>query len=304
MKPSLFASRFSKWLPTPGSILFTLLIATLLLYVQRADALLGLPPPQTSSVTSTTTLPYQGRLHDPEGNPITATLPITFRFYSTSAGGTAFWTESWPGVEVTDGLFNVLLGTTTPLTPTLFTDNATLWLGIQVAADAEMTPRVQLGSVPFAQQELTVPSGAISTAHLQDGAVTSEKLALQNEEICLNAPVDIPLAGNWEIAPIPEMSIPFTLPDESQILLWSSGTYHFNIANYHIGTTIFLDDAELIRSSEYTPFTAWNDFSIMRQVTISAGAHTLDLRTFAQAAGTITYGGDGLETCLQFLVLN
>lgn len=50
----------SKWLPTPGSILFTLLIAALLLYTQHANTLSGLTAPQTPSATSTTTLPVSG----------------------------------------------------------------------------------------------------------------------------------------------------------------------------------------------------------------------------------------------------
>jgi hypothetical protein len=51
-----------------------------------------------------------------------------------------------------------------------------LWLGITVGTDDEMTPRVQLGSVPFAVQALTVPDGSITTAKIADGAVTQAKL--------------------------------------------------------------------------------------------------------------------------------
>jgi len=40
-----------------------------------------------------------------------------------------------------------------------------------------MEPRVQLGSVPFSMQALTVPDGSITAEKIADGAVTSEKLA-------------------------------------------------------------------------------------------------------------------------------
>jgi hypothetical protein len=46
-----------------------------------------------------------------------------------------------------------------------------------VGTDDEMQPRVQLGSVPFAVQALTVPDGSITTAKIADGAVTQAKLA-------------------------------------------------------------------------------------------------------------------------------
>lgn len=291
-----------RWLPTPGTILFTLLVAALLLYAQRADAFPSLTAPDTS--TSTTTFPYQGRLSDSDGIPIIAMLPMTFRLYATSTGGTALWSESWPSVAVTDGLFNALLGTTTPLSSTIFTENATLWVGIKVGTDSEMIPRVQVGSVPFARQALTIPEQTVTTAHLVDGAVTSEKLALQNGSVCLNAQTEISITAEWEVVPVPGTSLPLSLNAESQILVWTSGTYQFDTANYHIGTALFLDDAELVRTSTYTPFTAWNDFSLTRVVAIPAGTHTLDLRTFAQTPGMITYDGGGLITCLQFLVLN
>ncbi|MBK6432750.1 hypothetical protein [Candidatus Amarolinea dominans] len=39
-----------------------------------------------------------------------------------------------------------------------------------------MAPRVQLGSVPFAVQALTVPDGSVTTAKIADQAVTQAKL--------------------------------------------------------------------------------------------------------------------------------
>jgi len=56
-----------------------------------------------------------------------------------------------------------------------------LYLGITVGADSEMVPRVQLGSVPFSMQAMTVPDGAVTTAKIADGAVTSAKLGSELE---------------------------------------------------------------------------------------------------------------------------
>jgi len=104
---------------------------------------------------------------------------MIFRLYDVTAGGTPLWEEQWTGsngVQVSDGLFNVMLGSLTPIPQSVITGNSTLFLGITVGTDDEMTPRVQLGSVPFAVQALTVPDGSVTTEKIADGAVTQTKL--------------------------------------------------------------------------------------------------------------------------------
>ena len=68
---------------------------------------------------------------------------------SQPTGGTAFWSET-QSVSVTDGLFNVLLGSTLALDPDDFT--GATWLGIKVGGDNEMTPRQRVVSVGYALQ--------------------------------------------------------------------------------------------------------------------------------------------------------
>jgi len=184
-QPADRPSRWGKWLPTPGTVLFTLVVIIGLLWAQNAGALtLGAP----SAGTSTGTIAYQGRLADSAGNPLTEILNMSFRLYSGASGGAALWTEQWTGpngVQVSDGLFNVMLGSLTPIAQSLITGNSTLFLGITVGTDDEMSPRVQLGSVPFAVQALTVPDGSITAAKLAadvslippDGSITTAKLA-------------------------------------------------------------------------------------------------------------------------------
>ncbi|MCI0732061.1 MAG: hypothetical protein L0332_35795 [Chloroflexi bacterium] len=177
---SLQPKKLSRFLPSPGNVFFTLLIVGLVVWVQRTGAFSRLSP-QTS--TSTDTIAYQGRLADANGNPLSGTYNMVFRLYNVAAGGSPLWTEQWSGsdaVQVNDGLFNVLLGSLTPIPQSIFTDYDTLWLSLRVGTDNEMMPRVSLGSVPFSIHALTVPDESITTAALADGSVTSIKLDVDN----------------------------------------------------------------------------------------------------------------------------
>jgi hypothetical protein len=166
------------WLPSRGNVLFTLVIVGAFFWVQNAGALPFSAP--AAPDTSTGTIAYQGRLADAGGNPLTDTYPMVFRLYNSPAQDAyPLWEENWTGsnsVQVSDGLFNVMLGSLTPISQTIITGNGTLWLGISVDTDGEMVPRVQLGSVPFAVQANTVLDGSITTDKIVNGAVTQAKL--------------------------------------------------------------------------------------------------------------------------------
>ncbi|MEM7531401.1 MAG: H-type lectin domain-containing protein [Chloroflexota bacterium] len=173
-------------LPTPGNIIFTLLVVSGLLWTQNIGAI---SLEIKNAPSTTTTLPYQGRLTDANGNPVSASQSMTFQLYSEASGGTALWTENRSGensVTVTDGLFNVMLGNVTSLDQSIITTNSTLYLGVSIGSNPEISPRVQLARIPFAVHALqatqasladTVSDGSITTAKLANGAVTQTALA-------------------------------------------------------------------------------------------------------------------------------
>ena len=183
-----FRLRQRRWLcallPSPGNVLFTLLVVGGLLWATGAGAL----PFRASALDcpSTTTISYQGRLADSSGEPVTSSgIGMCFRLYNTDTGSSPLWEECHIAVPVEDGLFHVLLGCTNPIPVSLLANNSTLWLGVTVGSDSEMEPREQIASVPYAMIASTVADGAITTMKIADRAVTQAKLS---EDVSLEPP--------------------------------------------------------------------------------------------------------------------
>jgi len=188
------------WLPSPGNVIFTLAMIALLVAAQTAGALPLPAALRAPSGASTGTIAYQGRLADSAGAPLTGTYNMIFRLYDVGMGGAPLWEEQWTGpngVKVRDGLFNVMLGSLTALPQAVITGHDQLFLGITVGTDNEMAPRVQLGSVPFAVQALTVPDESVTTAKIADGAVTQIKAPFAPQYYVGTNPASYPKVSSW-----------------------------------------------------------------------------------------------------------
>ena len=135
---------------------------------------------------------YQGKLTN-ASNVAVADDTYNMRFWLLTspsiATTSAVWTESLTGtnkVQVTNGLFSVMLGSTSPLTGVDF--NQTLYLGVEIggtstpAWDSEMSPRKILGAVPAAfhastSQNAVTVGGVASTSFIRsDEADTASGL--------------------------------------------------------------------------------------------------------------------------------
>ena len=117
-------------------------------------------PPQT--------LNYQGYLTSSTGTPVNTTVVMTFRLYNAASGGVALYTETLPPVSVTNGSFNVVIGTLTPI-PLPF--DVPYWLTVAVNADAEMSPRQPLASSAYAFTTAAIQGSAVSAVAPTDGQV-------------------------------------------------------------------------------------------------------------------------------------
>ncbi len=175
--------KWSKWFPTPGNIIFTLVMVALLILTQRTWA--SSHQSANTPGPSATTINYQGRLADDAGNPETGTLGMSFAIWDAANGGGIIWgPESHSAVPVTDGLFNVGLGSQTSGGIPTTVWNGDRYLEITVSGET-LTPRELIRSVPIAGMALTVPNGSITSNKLQpmlEGVSAPTTVSLSNEQ--------------------------------------------------------------------------------------------------------------------------
>lgn len=100
-------------------------------------------------------LTYQGRLTDASGNPITSGVPMSFRILDGL--GAEVWAEAHGSVAVDRGIFSVMLGSITPLSPPLFSDEVR-WLEVTINGET-LTPNVRITSSAYVIQSTTGPTG-------------------------------------------------------------------------------------------------------------------------------------------------
>ncbi len=147
---------------------------------------------------------YQARLTDSSGTPVPdGSYTITFRAYSLPLGGSQLWSESQV-LPVADGLLSCRVGATIPI-PESVLDLPELFLAIQINSDAEMTPRRQIVTVPYAAKVRTVDgalggnvNGSAAIGTLNDASGTSSFVAGHGNEASGN--MSVSLAGNLNVA--------------------------------------------------------------------------------------------------------
>jgi hypothetical protein len=120
-----------------------------LLILLGAGTLCFVLAPATAMAQVPGVIPIQGYLTDAEGAPYDAEVAARFNIYDAPTGGVELHSERIT-LPVTQGVFTAYIGSTTSLDLDAFRDHVALYLGIQVGADAEASPRLTFGSVPFA----------------------------------------------------------------------------------------------------------------------------------------------------------
>jgi len=130
------------------------------------------PKGETDAISTPQLVNYQGKLTDADGDPLTGTYDMAFAIYDVASGGSALWNETQTDVVVTEGIFNVILGSVTPVSG--LPEGPDCYLGITVETDPEISPRTRLVSVPYA----TMAQDADDAANL--GGVPAASYATQS----------------------------------------------------------------------------------------------------------------------------
>lgn len=264
-----------------GLNLVTILIVASIIFAQRAQA-----APATQTLVPGF-LPYQGTLTDTTGNPLNGMIDMVFRLYAVPSSGTPMWEETHQGengVPVTQGLFNVNLGSFTPL-PADAWEIPQLYLGVQVGGDAELAPRQPVGGVPVALKA-NVADLALSVA---DASIQSRHFAPTryddfNPETVSNSTVTLIQTGE---------SITFTCEVDCTAWIMHQGLVSHSVHGGRSDACIVVDGNCLVRELAVTQ----SNFGTLHGETfvdLDAGPHTVEIwfSTGYNSPGTSYYYGD------------
>ena len=147
---------------------------------------------------------YQGVITDANGVAIDGDVDLTFRLWDAAAEGTQLWTETQPSTPLSNGIFNVILGSVNAFNIPF---DKQYWLGVTVGTDPELTPRVLLTSSPYSlstrlDSDLTTIAGFTHTDGnfivsdgtnwvLENGTTARTSLGLGTMALQTNSAVDI-----------------------------------------------------------------------------------------------------------------
>jgi hypothetical protein len=141
--------------------LFTLPVSTLLV------TLIFFAPPSSADIPQV--ISYQGKVTDTGGTPVAdGSYTMRFHIYDALSGGTLEWDSGNRSIQVTGGIFSVLLGESPQPSINLPFDED-YWLLVTVGGDNQI-PRQRLGSVGYAYVASGLVPGTEVSGSLSGGS--------------------------------------------------------------------------------------------------------------------------------------
>jgi hypothetical protein len=278
--------RLLSWFMPNGG---TILIVLALIFTQQVWGQAALESPEVPG-PSATTVNYQGRLADNNGNPINGTRTLQFAIYDAAASGNVVWgPETHANVPISEGLFSVGLGSLTSGGIPTNTWDGDRYLQITVSGEA-LTPRELIRSVPIAGMALTVPDGAIGTDQIEDASVQSRDIGLTTGRVVANIPdgSSMNLTANYQDVPGTSITL---MPETAQTYLIYVTT-DLSAVNATVGASIFIDGIADASHSIFQGSSGSVERGTVTQtylVNLSPGTHTLILKAklFSGTSGSI-----------------
>ena len=257
-------------------------------------ALLLFLSPKVSAATGTNKqISFQGKVVNTDGtNVANDNYDFEFKLYSVSTGGTAIWTETritTNQVTVTDGVFQVNLGSVTALPGDVDFNTDNIYLGINFNSNGEMEPRVRFTAVPQAFNALKV-AGLTVTDTTGTLTVTNAKTLTVSDSTTLGTNA-ITLAGGEVITFSATNALSLLTTGSTSVTLPTSGTLvNSAVTTLSSLTTVgSLVSGTVIGSQTFTT----NNIADSGALTLSSGGSSG--LTFDSASGDITVAAnDGL----------
>jgi len=247
---------------------------------------------------------YQGRLSDSGGQPIDTIVEMTFSICLDSMGIYSIWSETHDSVNITNGLFNVRLGTDSALSDNIFPGN-NLWLRIKVG-DIEgqiIEPPTEILSSPYAfhtksadsadralsavRSDTTSFSEAVETIDSAIGGIIYGDMTIQgNLEVVgkINIPADtqyyVLAAGDW----VPKNNSVIYETDISGMLLGSS-----SLDEVTFYATLHLPEGATITSFRAYIFDNSTEEDISITLFYHSGTARTDLSTLESSGASPTF---------------
>jgi hypothetical protein len=123
--------------------------------MNRTALVIALLASATARAAVPKVLSFTGTLADAAGVPVPdGSQDVTFRFFRSVSGGTAFWQNTY-ALQTVSGVFTALLGTNSAVLEPSFFATDQVWLEIEVAGDV-LGPRMRVVSVPYALAAATL----------------------------------------------------------------------------------------------------------------------------------------------------
>jgi len=115
------------------------------------------------------TIAHQGVIKD-DGIAISGNHDLSFSIYSIPTGGSVLWSETQSNITFSEGIFNVILGSVTPIDLDF---DIQYYIGVSIDAGTEFSPRVQLTTSPYAFNSKKADIAEVASDIETDVAVTS-----------------------------------------------------------------------------------------------------------------------------------